>query len=116
MTGSVPGASGASGKPPALGVGLTYSAAVEPLLHSRPDLVQVLEIEPQTTWVKTADEERPYRVDEEVLEHLAGLPGRKLVHSVGTPVGGSVRPDPRQLRLLRAMVERFEAPWASDHL
>jgi uncharacterized protein (UPF0276 family) len=109
-------ASAAFGKPPALGVGLTYSAAVEPLLHSRPDLVQVLEVEPQTTWLKTPDAENPYRVDEAVLEHLAALPGTKLVHSVGTPVGGSVRPDPRQLRLLRETVERFEAPWASDHL
>src|ERR671915_2016538 len=112
----MPGASAASASTPPLGVGLTYSSAIEPVPERRPDLVQVLEIEPQTTWLKTRDGDRPYRANEEVLEHLAGLPGRKLVHSVGTPVGGSVRPDPRQLRLLRAMVERFEAPWASDHL
>lgn len=50
------------------------------------------------------------------MEHIARLPGRKLIHSVGTPVGGTVAPDPEQLRLLGAMIERFGAPWASDHL
>jgi uncharacterized protein (UPF0276 family) len=79
-------------------------------------MVQVLEIEPQTTWLKTGAVDRPYRVNEEVLEHLVGLPGHKLVHSVGTPVGGTVRPDPAQLALLRDTIRRFEAPWASDHL
>jgi len=51
-----------------------------------------------------------------VLEHLLGLPGRKLVHSVGTPVGGTVRPDPAQLTLLGETIEYLQAPWASDHL
>lgn len=103
-------------RPPALGVGITYSSAIEPLLERRPELVQVLEIEPQTTWVKTGDPDRPYQVDEEVLVHLGRLPGRKLVHSVGTPVGGTVRPEPAQLTLLRDTVLYFDAPWASDHL
>ena len=51
-----------------------------------------------------------------MLDHLERLPGRKLIHSVGTPVGGTVAPDPEQLALLRRMIERFDAPWASDHL
>jgi uncharacterized protein (UPF0276 family) len=101
---------------PSLGVGITHAAVVEPLVESRPDLIQVLEIEPQTTWIKTPGAEKPYRVSEEVLQHLLALPGRKLIHSIGTPVGGSVRPDPAQLELLQAMVERFDAPWVSDHL
>jgi uncharacterized protein (UPF0276 family) len=110
------GASAAFARPPALGVGLTYSTATEPLLERRPELVQVLEIEPQTMWLKLPDAEQPFRANEEVLEHLLGLPGRKLVHSVGTPVGGTVRPDPAQLSLLRETIQQLEAPWASDHL
>ena len=47
---------------------------------------------------------------------LVSLPGRKLVHSVGVPVGGSVRPDPAQLALLRRTITRFNAPWISEHL
>ena len=50
------------------------------------------------------------------MERVLSLPGRKLIHSVGTPVGGSVRPEPAQLVLLQDAIERFESPWISDHL
>ena len=101
---------------PALGVGITYSAAIETLLDRRPELFDVVEIEPQTTWTRTPDPATPYVVKEDVTHRLLALPGRKLIHSVGTPVGGSVRPEPAQLRLLQETVERFDAPWISDHL
>jgi uncharacterized protein (UPF0276 family) len=100
----------------ALGVGITYSTAIEDLLESTPDLFDVVEIEPQTFWTRLRNGPPHFKVQEDVLAHIAGLPGRKLIHSVGTPVGGTVRPDPEQLELLQAMIERFDAPWASDHL
>ena len=90
--------------------------AIVPLLERRPELFPVVEIEPQTTWIRTAVAASPYRVKEEVIERLLSLPGQKLIHSVGTPVGGSVRPEPAQLALLRDAIARFEAPWVSDHL
>ena len=101
---------------PELGVGVVYTADLEPLLDQSPDLVDVLEIEPQTLWL-----EHPTRPDEiivrpEVNEHLATLPGRKLVHSIGTPVGGSVQGLEVQLPHLREAVTRLGAPWASEHL
>ena len=104
---------GAIADRPRLGVGLSYASALEPLLERHPELIDVLEIEPQTMWIRTADR---YRVNEEVLRHLLELPGRKLIHSVGAPVGGTVRPDPDQVALLRDAVERFQAPWLSEHL
>src|SRR4030095_9352172 len=105
-----------SGKPPALGVGITYSSVIVPLLERRPELFGVVEIEPQTTWIRTPDPARPYIVREEVVEHLLALPGRTLIHRVGAPVGGSVRPDAAQFALLRDAMRRFDAPWISDHL
>jgi len=99
-----------------VGVGITYSAAIKPLLESRPELFAVVEIEPQTTWIKTPGVPAQYRVKDELLRHLLALPGRKLIHSVGTPVGGSVRPEPAQLALLQEAVRMFGSPWASDHL
>ncbi len=98
------------------GVGITYSAAIEPLLDRCPGLFDVIEIEPQTLWTRAGDEAPRFRIEEAVVEHLERLPGRKLIHSVGTPVGGTVAPEPAQLKLLAAMVERFQAPWLSDHL
>lgn len=101
---------------PALGVGITYSSAIEPILERHPDLVDVVEVEPQTTWIETRDEREPYRVSTEVLDHIAELPGRKIVHSIGVPVGGTVRPEPHQLELLRRTIAHFGSPWASEHL
>lgn len=101
---------------PELGVGLIYSPGLEPLLQAHPELVDVLEFEPQTTWIETGSDAEPYCVRDDVLAHLAALPGRKLVHSIGTPVGGSVRANAAQLPLLRETVQAVGSPWASEHL
>ncbi|HEY7318415.1 MAG TPA: DUF692 family multinuclear iron-containing protein [Candidatus Binatia bacterium] len=101
---------------PALGVGIIYSLAIEPLLERHPELFPVLEVEPQTTWIKVPGVAEPYRVNREMLDHLSRLPGRKIIHSVGTPVGGTVRPEPAQLERLQETIDYFGSPWASDHL
>jgi len=101
---------------PELGVGIIYSSEIEPLLVQYPGLFDVVEVEPQTIWLENRNGPAPYRILNDVLEHIAQLPGRKLVHSIGTPVGGTRRPDPGQLALLRRTLERFGAPWFSDHL
>jgi uncharacterized protein (UPF0276 family) len=97
-------------------VGVIYSSALEPLLEGHPELVDVLEVEPQTTWIETGDPDEPFLLRDDVLDHMAALPGRKLVHSVGTPVGGSVRANAAQMPLLRRTIEKLESPWASEHL
>ena len=102
---------------PELGVGIIYSSEIEPLLTEQPDLVQVLEIEPQTLWMQVSDGAEPrFKEPTGILDHLAALPGRKLVHSVGAPVGGTIAPAPIQLAGVRRWVERLQAPWASEHL
>lgn len=101
---------------PELGVGIVYNSALEPLLREHPDLIQVLEIEPQTTWLETRNADAPYRVRPDVQARIAALPGHKLVHSIGTPVGGSVCGVEAQLPLLRQTIEQMGAPWASEHL
>lgn len=78
---------------PELGVGITYSSAIEPLLDRDADLVDVIEIEPQTTWLETRSGGEPYRVIDQVVKYIAELPVRKIVHSIGAPVGGTVPPD-----------------------
>ena len=107
---------GAKVELPELGVGITYSSAIEPLLLAQPGIVDLLEVEPQTTWLETRYGPTPYRVSPHVLDHILELPGRKLVHSIGVPVGGTVRPEPFQLGLLRQAISTFSSPWASEHL
>ena len=101
---------------PELGVGIVYSSAIEPLIVEHPELFEVLEFEPQTTWIETPNNSVPFLVRDDVQQHIARLPGRKLVHSIGTPVGGSVPAHAAQLPLLRETIETFQAPWASEHL
>lgn len=101
---------------PALGVGITYSAPLIPLLENNPQLFDVLEIEPQTIWREINNKSEKYYISDEILNYLSSLPGRKLVHSVGAPVGGVVRPDPAQMRLLFRTIKQFNAPWISEHL
>ena len=101
---------------PELGVGMVYSSGLEPLLEAHPGVVDLLEIEPQTTWLERPDRPGEILVRPEVNAHLAGLPYRKLVHSIGTPVGGSVPGIEAQLPLLRDSVKMLGAPWASEHL
>ncbi len=101
---------------PELGVGMVYSSGLEPLLEAHPGVVDLLEIEPQTTWLERPDRPGEILVRPEVTAHLAGLPYRKLVHSIGTPVGGSVSGIEAQLPLLRDSVKMLGAPWASEHL
>ena len=101
---------------PELGVGIVYSAALEPLLEEHPEVIDVIEIEPQTTWLERPDRPGEILVRSDVDDHLAGLPYPKLVHSIGTPVGGSVAGSEAQLPLLRDTIRKFNAPWASEHL
>ncbi|HEY0347905.1 MAG TPA: DUF692 family protein [Pyrinomonadaceae bacterium] len=99
-----------------LGIGASYSVAIEPLIERHPELFDVLEIEPQTLWIKTTDNQGPSQMDPRLLAHLASLPGRKIVHSVGRPVGGTLPPEEAELNLLRQTVVGLDAVWASDHL
>ncbi|MBK8558330.1 MAG: DUF692 family protein [Lewinellaceae bacterium] len=101
---------------PELGVGISYCAGLDPLLAAQPDLFPVVEIEPQTFWVKSREGKSPFRVYPEVIQHLLDLPGRKLIHSVAAPVGGTVPADAAQFQMLREMVQLFKAPYLSEHL
>ena len=108
---STPGAQG-----PEWGVGLTHSPGLEPLLLEQPGLAEIIEVEPQTMWLERTDLPERYLAPAEALERLQALPGRKLVHGVGLPVGGSVPVDEPQFPLLRRFCEALEPPYFSEHL
>lgn len=98
-----------------VGVGVSWTGALDPVLLQHPDLVDWIEYEPQTTWL-VASAGTPPQAPRAVLDHLQSLPGRKLVHSVAAPVGGMTRPTDQHLTLLREAVRALDAPWASEHL
>jgi uncharacterized protein len=99
---------------PRLGVGVVYAPGLEPLLEAGADVVDVLELEPQTFWF--TDGPDGYRIDPRVLPRFADWPGAVLIHGVGFPVGGSVGVDAAAVAPFVAMIEALGAPWCSEHL
>ncbi|MET0815411.1 MAG: DUF692 family multinuclear iron-containing protein [Pseudoxanthomonas sp.] len=101
---------------PELGVGLVLWPALMPVLSEDDGAVDVVEIEPEFFWFETGNADAPMRIDSGVVRQLSGLPQRKLVHGVASPLGGSLAPDPHRLGLMREVVDTLQAPWASEHL
>ena len=103
-------------RPPRLGIGAVYTPALGAWLTRRPDALDLLEIEPQTMWLAEHPIDGPFRPFGPAFEAFLALGRRALVHSVGVPLGGTRRPEAAQMRPLRAMVERLDPPWVSEHL
>jgi uncharacterized protein (UPF0276 family) len=97
-----------------LGVGLTYWPTLLPVFSRRADLIDVVEVSPETLWLE--DGRGGYACDQLEMGRLADYPAPKVIHGVGNPVGGSAPADPVRLELLSAMVESFGSDLASEHL
>jgi uncharacterized protein (UPF0276 family) len=99
---------------PDRGVGITYFLSLEPFIKSNLDLIDVIEVEPQNFWFHTLSNN--YRADNSIFKRIRELPCKKIVHSIGIPIGGSIAPDPRQIELLNNIINELDAAWASEHL
>ncbi len=100
---------------PELGVGFTWFPDLEPVLQANEDLVNVLEIEPQTLWRREAGAHSP-TLNQTALDSLRRLPFAKLIHSVTCPLAGTLPADSEQLALLRSTALALDTPWLSEHL
>ncbi|MDQ3683599.1 MAG: DUF692 domain-containing protein, partial [Bacteroidota bacterium] len=83
---------------------------------SNPDLIQVIEIEPQTLWYRYGSGLDSFIYDKQITNYLKGLNKPLLFHGVGYPVGGSIQPDPIHLPCLKSMMEDLRPVWMSEHL
>lgn len=101
---------------PVLGPGAVYLPALDGLFRTRPDLLTVAEIEPQTLWIRgSAPGARP-RGSDATLTALASLPQRRLLHGVGAPIGGRHCDNSEHAAVFAAWAEALDAPWVSEHL
>ncbi|MET0241841.1 MAG: DUF692 family multinuclear iron-containing protein, partial [Flavitalea sp.] len=101
---------------PSLGVGVTYCTELHELIQLEASLFDLIEIEPQTLWIRDTLNHDLYTFPQETKQILASLPQQKIIHSVGVPVGGNKPADPKQLNLLKQNIKDFNSPWASEHL
>jgi uncharacterized protein len=99
---------------PELGVGLTWFAGLEPVIQANAQLIDVLEVEPQTFWRRGG--EGGLVVDRASLDALVRQPLPKLIHSVSFPVGGTLGPSVDDVALLTSSVREMNSPWISEHL
>jgi uncharacterized protein len=99
---------------PRLGVGIVWLPALTDVLARHADVFDVIEIEPQTLWLRGADgrvwSDRPR------LDRVRASAPRCLVHGVGYPVGTSRPAFPEVAGLFSETVDHVEAAWASEHL
>jgi uncharacterized protein len=100
---------------PELGVGLNWFPGLDPVLKANAELVDVLEVEPQSFWRREKNADGVV-VDRPALEALQRRRLPKLIHSVAFPVGGSLEPSAEELAQLSFIAGELGAPWVSEHL
>ena len=98
----------------ALGVGLIVTGGVDTLWPDVEDLVDVLEVEPQTLWDGNEGDGR--RIAREALRWLRSTGRPLLSHGVGYPVGGTSAPDPDGVAAAARSAHEVEASHWSEHL
>jgi uncharacterized protein len=103
-------------RPPRLGVGLVYSAFLGDAIHRNPNLVDFVEVEPETLWIQPVPGRSAFRMSRGELERLQALPCAKLLHSIGFPLAGSCPPDLGHVALLNTMADALGTAWVSEHL
>ena len=104
---------------PKLGVGLAYQPALRPFIEERRRDFDYLEVVPDALWTDFGRGRTPrYRDDEEGMAFLARhAAGRPIVpHSIGLSIGTAHRFNRDHLGQMEHWLERFPAPWFSDHL
>lgn len=99
---------------PELGVGVIYVPGLEPLIQAGRDLIDVIEVEPQTCWVPGPNGYG--RLDPAALEWLDDQLQPVIAHGVVNPLGGSQRPDPADVDAFADAVRALGAAWCSEHL
>ena len=96
-----------------LGVGIVWWPPLDPLCGAGEGLVDVIEAEPEAFWV-------PAPGGAGFCSHLPGalahLPQPKLLHGVGSPLGGTCGPPPGHAATLAADIAALRPAHVSDHL
>jgi uncharacterized protein (UPF0276 family) len=97
-----------------VGVALVCLPGMEPAVAAGRAHLDFIEIEPQVSWVPELGVDSVLGSGPVRAARGSGL--GVLVHSVGTPVGGTLPPVGDQVALLAELAAEFECPWVSEHL
>lgn len=101
---------------PEIGIGIIYSSGFKNVLESNFDLIDLVEIEPQTFWLKQGPELDSFIFNEAEINYLQSINKPKLFHGVGYPVAGSLPLNTAHIPYLKKMMSRLDPVWLSEHL
>ena len=99
-----------------LGVGLICFPGLQTVVQSLSGYIDVVEIEPQTSWFKSSPESDTFRFDPQFAEDLIAMPQPKIFHGVGFPVGGTILPPGSHFDTLDAHIRAVNPAYTSEHL
>jgi len=110
--------------PPETGVGLTWVPGLESVIEANAGLIDVLEVEPESLLrrrsglqgAQETESQGSLQIDRAALEVLQRRSASRLVQSVNSPVGGTIRPGDEEIELLRTVAHELGAPWISQRL
>lgn len=100
-------------KLPDLGVGLVWWPALDPLCRDAEGLVDVIETEPETFWLRFSGSGALRSVLPDALTHLEQP---RLLHGVGAPLGGTCQPSEAHIATLLGDIEAVKPGHVSEHL
>jgi uncharacterized protein len=99
-----------------LGTGIVFLPGLESLVESFSDVIDVLEVEPQTLWYKKSPEDDLFCSNQQTNEWLLEQKKPILFHSVSLPVGGSLPLDKNELESLINHKKILNPVYCSEHL
>jgi len=98
------------------GVGLIYFAGLEPVVESLSRYIDVIEVEPQTSWFKESLESDSFTIDPQITTFLQACPQPKIFHGVGFPIGGTILPQATHFKTLQEHAALLKPRYISEHL
>ncbi|HEY9044581.1 MAG TPA: DUF692 family multinuclear iron-containing protein, partial [Ohtaekwangia sp.] len=98
------------------GVGLIHFAGLEPVVESLSRYIDVIEVEPQTSWFKESLESDSFTIDPQVTSFLQSCPQPKIFHGVGFPIGGTILPQAAHFNTLQEHAQLLNPLYISEHL
>jgi len=104
---------------PTLGVGILYNPMLTELLREEPELIDFLEIIPDSFWtVEKETAPRRYQEHDTFTEPIEELARRVpvVLHSVDLSIGSGEVFDQEHVAQIARWQSRFRSPWHSDHL
>lgn len=101
---------------PELGIGIVYHGGIDALVEKTIDLIDVIELEPQTIWYKESITDNTFKYDVTIVERLKSLARPMIFHGVGFPVGGTKPPDRSQIPTMKELIRELRPLWMSEHL